>query len=51
MTPIISSIQQSGVTSYAAIATALNNRGIKTARGGAWHASSVRNVVMRGAQA
>ncbi|BAE53318.1 recombinase family protein [Paramagnetospirillum magneticum] len=49
--PIISSIQASGVTSYAAIADVLNTRGIKTARGGQWHASSVRNVVLRSAQA
>ncbi|WP_096701434.1 recombinase family protein [Magnetospirillum sp. 15-1] len=49
--PVISSIQASGITSYAAIADALNNRGIQTPRGGQWHASSVRNVVLRSAQA
>jgi hypothetical protein len=28
----------------------LNNRGIRTARGGNWHASSVRNVILRAGQ-
>jgi len=45
--PIISDIQRSGLTSYTAIADALNRCGIPTARGGCWHASSVRNVVLR----
>lgn len=45
--PVISSIQQSGITSYAAIAEALNNRGIRTGRGGAWYAESVRRVMLR----
>lgn len=45
--PIIADIQRKGVTSYAAIADALNSRGIRTARGGSWHGSSVRNILMR----
>jgi len=45
--PIISDIQRSGITGYAALADALNARGIQTPRGGQWHASSVRNVLMR----
>ena len=45
--PIIADIQRAGVTTYAAIAEALNNRGIMSRRGGAWHASSVRNITMR----
>jgi hypothetical protein len=35
--------------SYAAIATMLNERGVPTAHGGkAWHASTVRQIVLRG---
>lgn len=45
--PIIASIQRSGVTSYRGIAQALNNRGVRTARGGLWQASNVRNVIAR----
>lgn len=45
--PVIGSIQASGITSYGAIAEILNNRGIRTARGGQWHPESVRRVVMR----
>ncbi len=44
--PVISMIQMT-VKSYAGIAAALNARGIRTARGGAWHAATVRNVVAR----
>ena len=45
--PIIREIQDSGVTSYDAIAKCLNARGIATRRGGIWHASTVRNIVLR----
>jgi DNA invertase Pin-like site-specific DNA recombinase len=45
--PIVQSLQQGGVTTLAAIAEALNARGVKTARGGEWHASSVRNILLR----
>ena len=45
--PVVSSIQQAGVTSLIGIARALNARGIKTVRGGAWHASTVANLMMR----
>jgi hypothetical protein len=34
-------------TSYAAIADALNARGIRTARGGEWHSTTVRNILLR----
>ncbi|WP_294058533.1 recombinase family protein [Sphingomonas sp.] len=37
----------SGSTSLHAIARALNERGIVTARGGRWHPSSVRNLLGR----
>ena len=45
--PIIVSLQKSGVTSLRGIAIALNNRGIRTARGGEWQVSNVRNVLAR----
>jgi DNA invertase Pin-like site-specific DNA recombinase len=45
--PIVRQIQASGVTTFRAIAAALNNRGVRTARGGAWHDSTVRNLLAR----
>ena len=45
--PIVRQIQTSGVTTTRAIAAALNARGIRTARGGAWHNSTVRNLLAR----
>jgi hypothetical protein len=45
--PIIEQIQASGVTTGRAIARALNDRGVKTARGGAWHESTVRLILRR----
>jgi hypothetical protein len=36
-----------GWTTHRAIAEALNARGIRTGRGGAWHASTVRNLLRR----
>src|SRR5688572_12867939 len=41
--PIVLGIQSSGATSLATIAEALNARGIRSARGGQWHVSSVQN--------
>ena len=43
----IRSIQRSGVTSLRGIARALHARGIRTARGGKWQVSNVRNVLAR----
>jgi hypothetical protein len=40
-------IGATGATSYTAIADALNARGIHTARGGGWHALTVRNILLR----
>ena len=37
-----------GVTSYGAIAKALNQSGVRTARGGRWYPASVKLVVQRG---
>ncbi len=45
--PIIDSIRTSGATSLAAIAEALNNRGIRSARGGQWHVSTIQNLLVR----
>jgi DNA invertase Pin-like site-specific DNA recombinase len=47
--PVVRQIQASGVTGFRAIAEALNARGIRTARGGAWHDSTVRNLLARAA--
>ena len=45
--PCIEDIQRHGINSLGAIATALNERKIVTARGGAWHATTVRNLLAR----
>ena len=45
--PIVKAIRRSGVASLTGIAKALNARGIRTARGGAWYATTVRNLVER----
>jgi DNA invertase Pin-like site-specific DNA recombinase len=47
--PVIRSVQAAGVTGMAAIAKVLNDRGVRTARGGRWHASTVRNLLLRAA--
>jgi DNA invertase Pin-like site-specific DNA recombinase len=45
--PIVRQIQASGATTLQAIAAALNARGVRTARGGQWHPSSVSNLLAR----
>ena len=45
--PIVASIRASGVASLTGIAEALNARGIRTARGGAWYAGTVKNLLLR----
>jgi DNA invertase Pin-like site-specific DNA recombinase len=45
--PIIKEAQKAGATTLRAVAEALNARGISTARGGNWHAMSVKNVLDR----
>jgi DNA invertase Pin-like site-specific DNA recombinase len=45
--PAIEAIRNSGITSLRGIAIALNNRGVRTARGGRWQVSNVRNVLTR----
>src|SRR5215204_1480450 len=45
--PIIEGVRRSGATSLSAIADALNARGIRSARGGRWHVSTVQNILAR----
>lgn len=45
--PIIRQIEASGVRGHRAIAAALNARGVRTARGGDWHPTTVRNLLVR----
>jgi DNA invertase Pin-like site-specific DNA recombinase len=47
--PIIESLRASGITDLRGLANALNTRGVATARGGRWHVSNVRNVLLRSA--
>ncbi|MEE2878741.1 MAG: recombinase family protein [Pseudomonadota bacterium] len=44
ISPIIEDLRESGIYSLSAIAAELNQRGIRTARGGKWHASTIRNI-------
>ena len=46
--PVVRHIQGIGLTTLAELAEAQNARGIATARGGRWHAMSVRTVLARG---
>jgi DNA invertase Pin-like site-specific DNA recombinase len=45
--PIIRNIQSAGPIGTVAIAKLLNERGVRTARGGHWHVSSVANLLAR----
>jgi len=45
--PLVRAIQASGASSPTEIVAALNNRGIRSARGGRWHVSSVQNLLAR----
>ncbi len=45
--PVIDDVQRQGVTTLRAIATALNERGMLTRRGGTWQVSNVRNLLRR----
>jgi DNA invertase Pin-like site-specific DNA recombinase len=47
--PIVLEIRVAGARGLGAIATALNRRGVRTARGGRWHVSTVRNLLRRAA--
>lgn len=45
--PIIKAIEAAGVDTLQGIAEALNARGVRTARGGGWYATTVKNVLAR----
>jgi DNA invertase Pin-like site-specific DNA recombinase len=45
--PIVNAIRSAGATSLKAMSRALNNRGIRSARGATWHVSSVGNLLAR----
>jgi recombinase len=45
--PIVRQLQAQGVTTGRGLAAALNERGVKTARGGQWHDSTVANLLAR----
>jgi len=45
--PIIQEIRSAGLTSFTAIAQALNARGIKTRRGRSWHPTTVKRLIGR----
>jgi hypothetical protein len=45
--PIVEKLRDAGTTSLLGIARALNERGVRTPQGAAWHASSVRNLLQR----
>jgi hypothetical protein len=47
--PAIREAQSSGAQTLREIAAALNGRGIATARGGKWEATTVRNILRRAA--
>jgi DNA invertase Pin-like site-specific DNA recombinase len=44
---IIESLRSAGMTDLRSLADALNQRGVRTARGGRWHVSNVRNLLRR----
>jgi DNA invertase Pin-like site-specific DNA recombinase len=45
--PIIEALRATGLRDLRGLAAALNNRGVRTARGGRWHVSNVKNLVDR----
>jgi DNA invertase Pin-like site-specific DNA recombinase len=45
--PMVLELRASGARGYGSIASVLNRRGIRTARGGRWHVSTVRNLLAR----
>ena len=45
--PVVRQLQAAGLTTMRALAEALNARGIRTARRGEWHHSTVRNLLAR----
>ena len=47
--PIINAVRKAGASTLRDIANVLNARGVRTARGGMWHAMTVKNVLDRAA--
>jgi DNA invertase Pin-like site-specific DNA recombinase len=47
VTPLIHDLRRRGLSTFRELAEALNARGVPTARGGAWFASTVRNYELR----
>jgi DNA invertase Pin-like site-specific DNA recombinase len=47
LTSLVESIQKAGAHTLRQIASALNDRGVRSARGSVWHRSSVRNLLNR----
>lgn len=47
LAPVVQALRSEGILSLAAMADALNSRGMLTPRGGQWHKSSVRNLLAR----
>src|SRR5215218_4675851 len=45
--PMVQELRASGTRGYGFIASALNQRGVRAARGGRWHVSTVQNVLAR----
>lgn len=45
--PIVEQLRREGIVSYRAVAEALASRGVRTARGGRWQVSNVRNLIAR----
>jgi DNA invertase Pin-like site-specific DNA recombinase len=48
--PIVAAMQKGGATTLKALAAELNQRGVRTARGGEWYPSTVRNLLARAEQ-
>jgi len=44
---VVEAIRKTGATTLEAMSSALNQRGIKSARGSQWHVSSVSNLLKR----
>jgi DNA invertase Pin-like site-specific DNA recombinase len=45
--PIVESLRASGIRDLRRLAAALNDRGVRTARGARWHVSNVKNLIDR----
>jgi DNA invertase Pin-like site-specific DNA recombinase len=47
LVPVVNAIRASGALTLASMAIELNRRGVRSARGGDWHSSSVANLIER----